>query len=163
MPRLSTPGVLFALFTMMPATLHAQEEENPLKGAWVMQQGDLVVTSEGDTLDNVQPALFIFTDTHYSMTIVPDTALRATFGEDPTDAEKLEAFDNFVANAGRYEVQGDEITIRPYVAKNPNFMAGFPQNAVTTTFRVAGDRLHWQLFDGPMLILSKVEGQPFPH
>lgn len=163
MPRLSPTGVLFALLTMMPATVHAQEEENPLKGAWVMQQGDVVVTSEGDTLHNVQPALFIFTDTHYSMTIVPDTAHRAMFSEDPTNAERLEAFDNFVANAGRYEVQGDEITIRPYVAKNPNFMAGFPKNAVTTTFRVAGDRLHWQFGDGSMLILSKVEGQPFPH
>lgn len=94
--------------------------------------------------------------------VVPDTAPRAVFGEDPTDAERLEAFDNFIANSGRYEVQAEQMTIRPYVAKSPNFMADFPDNAATTTFRVEGDRLHWQFPDGPMLILSKVEGRPAP-
>jgi hypothetical protein len=42
----------------------------------------------------------------------------------PTDAEKIAAFDAFTASSGTYELTGTVLTIRPVVAKHPNFMAG---------------------------------------
>ena len=58
----------------------------------------------------------------------------------PTDAEKVVAYDNFIANSGRYSVDGDEIIIEAFMAKNPNYMAAFSAqdrtNAATMTFSI---------------------------
>ena len=37
---------------------------------------------------------------------------------------KVAAFDSFVANAGAYELAGSTLTIRPIVARDPNYMVG---------------------------------------
>lgn len=44
--------------------------------------------------------------------------------ETETDAEKIAAYDSFIANSGTYEVSGSTLTVRPAVARNPNYMAG---------------------------------------
>ena len=55
-----------------------------------------------------------------------------------TDAEKLAAYDSFVANSGTYEVAGSTITIHPVVARSPNYMSG---GSDKYQFRVSGDTL----------------------
>jgi hypothetical protein len=50
---------------------------------------------------------------------------RALFkAEDPTNDEKVPAFDSFVANSGTYEISGSTLVIHPIVARYPNFAAG---------------------------------------
>ena len=55
-----------------------------------------------------------------------------------TDAEKLAAYDSFVANSGTYEVADSTLTIHPIVARSPNYMSG---GSDKYHFRVSGDTL----------------------
>ena len=61
---------------------------------------------------------------------------------DPTDAEKVAAFDSFIANSGTYELTDSTLTTRPMVAKTPNFMAG---ESLTFMYRVEADTLRLTL------------------
>src|SRR6185503_8332498 len=58
--------------------------------------------------------------------------------EEPTTEEKVKAFDSFTANTGTYDVSGSTMTIRPMVARSPNFMAG---GSSKYEFRVEGSNL----------------------
>src|SRR5689334_16447844 len=90
------------------ALVPAVAADSPLVGAW--------------QLDSEQPgqaALYLFTPTRYSMTLaatgrpdLPDTS-KAT-------ADELRAiWGPLLANAGRYDIAGDLITIHPLAAKSP--------------------------------------------
>ena len=95
-----------------------------IEGVWKMTE--IVVTGE-DALNvpNPQPGLIIFTQKHYSVMWVPGNQPRSLFkGENPTNEEKIAAYDSFVANSGTYEVAEGTLTLHPMVARSPNFMAG---------------------------------------
>jgi hypothetical protein len=51
-----------------------------------------------------------------------------------TDAQRLEMWQPFTATAGTYDLDSNELTIRPPVVKNPAFMepGGFTTFALTT-------------------------------
>lgn len=70
--------------------------------------------------------------------LVPGTQPRPPLPERPTDTERAAAFTWFIANAGTYEAADSLLTIRPMVAKSPNFMRG---TTYTMVFRVRGDSL----------------------
>jgi hypothetical protein len=96
----------------------------PIEGIWKVTE--IVVTgADASNVPNPQPSLVIFTPRHYSLMYVTGSQPRKPYtGEDPTDAEKMAAFDSFVANSGTYEVAGGTLTLHPIVARNPGFMAG---------------------------------------
>ena len=96
----------------------------PLEGAW--RVAEIVVTGAGASKTaSPQPGLFIFTQRHYSLMWVPGNQPRTLFkAEDPTNEEKITAFDSFVANTGTYELSGTTLTIRPMVARFPNCTGG---------------------------------------
>jgi hypothetical protein len=74
----------------------------------------------------VAPAgLYVFAPGHYSV-VYATAGTRPAFADDgaPTTAEKLSAYDSFVANAGSYVVTGDTLLVRPVVSRNPGFMGG---------------------------------------
>ncbi len=150
-----------AILTAVAAGWRATPNQDAaLQGAWVL-------TSVSDTSGNVnsepQPGLFVFTGTHYSMMFVNRAEPREQFAANPaTDAERVAAFNSVTANSGRYEVNGDEITYRAYLAKNPNYMGGWPENESTVAFRIEGDTLHWTWSDGEVFTLRRVEGEPAP-
>lgn len=113
------------LLVLCATVVSAQSStKKPIEGAWKVTE--IVVTgAEASNVPNPQPGLFIFTKTHYSVMWVPGNQSRSLFkGEDPTDQEKIAAYDSFVANSGTYEVAGATITLHPMVARSPNFMAG---------------------------------------
>lgn len=136
---------------------------NPLEGAWISTS---VTDPEGNTNEDPQPALFVFTPTHYSIMIATGGEQRATFeGDEMTDAEKLAAYDTIIANSGRYEIDGNVLKTRAYVAKNPNYMASWPENQATYEFAVDGDTLtltNQGLAAGMVTRLRQVEGTPNP-
>lgn len=133
-----TVAVLFAAIAL-PNTVMAQgEARGPLEGVWKITE-EVVTGANASSTTNPQPSLFIFTRTHYSMLRVASAQPRALFAAvEPTDEEKVMAYDTFTANSGTYEVAGTTLTVHPIVAKNPNFMAG---GFDTYEFRVDGDTL----------------------
>ncbi len=96
----------------------------PIEGVWKVTE--IVVTgADASNVPNPQPSLVIFTASHYSMMYVTGNQARKLFNaEDPTNAEKIAAFDSFVANTGTYDLSGTTLTLHPIVARNPGYMAG---------------------------------------
>jgi hypothetical protein len=81
----------------------------------------------------------------YSMMYVNTEEERAGYDpETATDAEKVAAYDSFVANSGRYRVDGNSLTYEAFMAKYPNYMAAFggdDSNGVTLEFAIADEIL----------------------
>ena len=116
-------AALLMLITL-PQVVSAQKA--PLEGAWKIVKVSYTSPDTSWTHHDPQPSLYIFAKAHYSIMYVQDTKPRAQFAEqgNSTDEEKLAAYNSFVANSGTYDVKGSMLTIRPIVAKNPNFMSG---------------------------------------
>ena len=79
-----------------------------------------------------------------------------------TDAEKVVAYDEFTANAGRYVVDGNTLTRRAYVAKNPGYMAGWPDNDSQITVDRDGDTVTLTTGNGNVVTLVRREGMAGP-
>jgi hypothetical protein len=126
------------LLAVMPAMLGADTPRKPMEGVWKV--AEVVVTgANAENTPSPQPGLFIFGQKHYSMMWIRGGKARAPYGgEEPTSEEKIQAFDSFTASSGTYEVSGSTITIRPMVARSPNFMGGASS---IYQFRVEGDNL----------------------
>ncbi|HKZ79337.1 MAG TPA: lipocalin-like domain-containing protein [Pyrinomonadaceae bacterium] len=113
------------LLVLCATVVSAQSSrKKPIEGAWKVTE--IVVTgANASNVPNPQPGLIIFAQKHYSVMWVPGNQPRSLFkGEDPTNEEKIAAYDSFVANSGTYEVDGATLTLHPMVARSPNFMAG---------------------------------------
>ena len=85
-------------------------------------------------------SIYVFTSSHYSVAYSSVAGPRPQFADRsaPTDAEKMSAYDTFVANSGTYTVVGDTLVIRPIVSRNPNYMGGGEDKFV---MRTSGDTL----------------------
>lgn len=139
-------GVYGTILAQTPASLH---------GAWRVTE--ITTTGAGAaTNKSPQPALYIFTKQHYSLVTVNGTTPRKNFGNaaDPaklTDAEKLaryDAWENFSANSGTYQVSGVTLTTSPLTAKNPGVMG----TTQAREFEIEGNTL--------ILIQKSAAGQP---
>lgn|SRR4026208_768693 len=123
--------------TLLAACQRAESPEPPLEGAWSIVS--IRVAGPDSAATTLQPNLFLFTDRHYSMMRVTGNQPRTLAAKDSvTDAEKLAAYDSFIANSGTYEVTDSTLTTHPIVARSPNFMSG---GSDKYTFRVSGDTL----------------------
>lgn len=124
--------------TLISACEPAGPAEPPLEGAWsIVSMG--VTGPDSAANPTVQPSVYLFGDTHYSMMRVTGNRPRTlAAGDSVTDAEKLAAYDSFVANTGTYEVSDSTLTIHPVVARSPNFMSG---GSDKYHFRVSSDTL----------------------
>ena len=144
--------------------IYTPDTSSELQGAWVVTSWEL----DGEMIPDPQPGLIVFTGTHYSMMYVNVAEPRDRYaGEEMTDAEMVGAYGTLTANSGRYEVSGNELTTRAYVAKDPNYMGDWPENVGTYTFRMEGETLHlnWPSDWPPGArkgTFRKVEGEPVP-
>jgi hypothetical protein len=108
---------------------------SPVEGAWRR----IDVRSGAEVLIN-QPGLMLYVDGHYSVTSVNGTTPRLPVDSTSTAADLRAVWGTgFSANAGTYEIEGETLTTRPFVAKNPNTMA--PDYFERYTFRVVDDTL----------------------
>lgn len=133
---------------------------NLLEGTWQPVQAVVTRGDSTETQDS-EPTLYIFSPTHYTMmgTIGGPRVLYSTL--DPTDEEKLAAFNSFWGNGGTYDVVGNTLTIHPAFARNPNYMAGGYRSF---QFRVVGDTL-WlnsKSTDGHFRLGGEVVPDPRP-
>jgi len=93
--------------------------------------------------ENPQTGLFLFTAKHYA--IIRDTADQrrppVKDPANPTPAEALATYGPFVAQAGSYEVTGDDtLVLRPSVMMNPPADGNYTL-AFTYTFKIDGNNL----------------------
>ena len=124
--------------SLLTACEGAERSESPLEGAWSVASIH-VSGPDSAASTTVQPSLFLFGDKHYSMMRVTGNQPRTLAATDsPTDAEKLAAYNSFIANTGAYEVADSTLTIHPVVARSPNYMSG---GSDICHFRVSGDTL----------------------
>ncbi len=117
-------------------------ENNPLLGAWQVVSVAWVSSEQTHTIEQAQPGMFIFNDSHYSLMWSPKRTPRTPFKNlsKPTDEEILAGFKSIVFNAGAYEVNGQEVVATARVAKVPGFEGG---------------QLFYRFeFDGPLLLLT---------
>ena len=95
------------------------------------------------TVTKPEPGIVIVTPHYYSRNLVISDAPRPELPppDKRTDKQIADAFGPFIANAGTYEIRGNEFTTRRIAAKNPAEMrAG---NFLTFTFRLEGRDTLW--------------------
>ena len=118
------------------------QASTPIEGVWKM-----VEWVEGGRTIAVQPSLFIFTKSHYSMLFLQTGQPRPPVPapqnrQNLTDAEKLARFEHwrpFSAASGTYEVSGTTATLRPIIAKDRWAMS--EQAVQSLPFQLEGDTL----------------------
>ena len=109
------------------STYQASSARN-LQGAWKIIE--VATRSAGGNWAIGTPpylSVYIFTSRHYSYMFAPGTGPRRLFVGDPnqpTDAEKVAAYDSIVAGSGTYDLTGSTLTLNAILHKNPNEMAG---------------------------------------
>ena len=115
---------------------------SPLMGAWKVAEVTRTGARAGKTT-SPQPGLYIFTAGHYAVETVNSDAPRPDLppAETRTDKQVAEAFGPFTANAGSYEIKGNEVTTHVMVAKNPGTMKDGSFQLVT--FRLEGKNTLW--------------------
>jgi len=119
-----------------PKYASGPESQGSLRGAWKIVRMSLTNGDQTTTNSSPQPGLVLFTESHYSLTYVEGNQVRKMFADPlrPTDAEKVEAYNTFVAHSGTYTVSDSVIAMQPDIAKAPHLMAGELRN---TFFRFA--------------------------
>ena len=143
MRRIAAFTAAFALLGVLASAGSIAAQQSSLVGGWILTSWE---TADGEVNSEPQRGLFMFTASgQYSIMYVLGDQPRAEWsGETQTDAEKVEAYDSFTANSGRYSVEGSEITYEAALAKNPNYMATFGpdgENASTLSFTIENNVL----------------------
>jgi Lipocalin-like domain len=130
----------FVAMALLTGTADAKMKSTSLTGTWKITAAK-ITGPNARTITNPQPGLYIFTGTHYSITLVnsdePRTAPPSL--TNATAPELLATFQAFTANAGTYEISGANLTTRPEVAKNPGMMA--QGSTVVSSFKIQGNTL----------------------
>jgi hypothetical protein len=145
-------------------SIPAAQAETPLEGAWIVASWENLA---GEAIADPQPGIFVFTSTNYSIMYVNTAEARPEYDEDAgqTDAETLASYESLTANSGGYEIDGNTFTTYAYVAKDNNYMGGFPENDTEYEFERDGDSLiittktFAQAFK---VVLESVEGKDGP-
>ena len=136
MRRIAAFTAALALLGILASAGSIAAQQSSIVGGWILTSWE---TADGEVNSEPQRGLFMFTASgQYSIMYVLGDQPRAEYsGDTQTDAEKVAAYDSFIANSGRYSVDGNQITYEAAMAKDPNYMAGFgPEggNASTMTF-----------------------------
>lgn len=128
---------LFALATLVVAPAMAQESAS-FDGAWKVVERWGNNPNAGDwKAENIQPSVYLFSGGYYSVTAVGGEEPRPQIPEGKnrgslTAEEAIAIWGPYTSNSGTFEVSGSEVTMRPIVALNPEFMDG---GSATYTYR----------------------------
>lgn len=117
----------------------------PVEGVWRTAEVRMGGASPR-TITQIQPNLAIITGKHYSRVEIHAEGTRPNVADasKATADELRQMWGPVVAEAGRYELSGSTLTLRPAVSKNPAAMA--PGAFVAYSYRVAGDSL-WLTYE----------------
>ena len=103
---------------------NVKSNNSPIQGSWEIVESNF---TGKDTSRAYTPfrSILIFTDKFYSVAIARvdrPSWPKIPKGEKVSYDNLTNAYDNFVSNAGRYEITGDSIIYHIIVAKSPNYM-----------------------------------------
>lgn len=134
-----------------PAAYQATAAVSSLEGAWtVVEQSSRAPGGDWVGASIPYRSLYIFTPTHYSYLFTrPET--RPPFAGDPnrpTDAEKVRAYDTFVAAAGTYTLDGGTLMLVALLHKNPSEMTG---EALRYAVEIGRDTVRLTITNPPFL------------
>ena len=139
-------GVVLPVAASLTAVMLGMQplQSNPIRGAWRIVRTSLAAGEQPKFQDYTQPGLILFTARHYSLMYVEGNEPRKKFVNpmQPTDAEKLEAFESFVGHSGTYSLQDSIVAMNVDVAKVPNLMEPpFRSTFARFVYRTKGDTL----------------------
>jgi hypothetical protein len=139
--RLLIVGVLIGIAEIIG---HAQRGNSgsDIIGVWRVSEITFIGPNNR-TLTTPQPGIVIFTPHYYSRNLVTSDGPRPELPppDKATEKQIANAFGPFTANAGTYEIRGNELTTKRIAAKNPAEMrAG---NYLTFMFRLEGRDTLW--------------------
>ena len=133
-------GLVLLIAAVMSVSAFAQGKSG-IEGVW--QLADVTTTgTDGKTMKVTQPSMYLFTKTHYSIIYVNSDKPRAVMEDysKATQEELLSIFVNdFVSNAGTYEVKAGKFTVHPMVAKAPSYMQ--PGTWATSSLKISGNTM----------------------
>jgi hypothetical protein len=113
-----------------PAAEQQAHAQDSLRGVWkVVEQSSRTPGAAWTVGPAPYLSVYIFTQRHYSYMFAPGAGPRRLFAGDPnqpTDAEKVAAYNSFVAGSGTYVLAGSALTLNAILHKNPNEMTGAP-------------------------------------
>lgn len=134
----STQCALILLACALGCSAPPAEMAHPIEGAWTIQDASVVDAAGVVSQVDVRASLYIFGPQYYSVMSRAGDDINPPFSQlwNPTDAEKVQSFDSFSGNAGRYEISGSMLTLYPVVARG-DVMDG----SVTSEFRILADTL----------------------
>jgi hypothetical protein len=136
-----------------------------IRGVWrVTEFASRVPGAQWETRGTPYVSQYVFTEKHYSYMYVPGSNPRRMFAGDPnnpTDVEKVEAYNSLVAATGTYSLSGQALTLSALVHKNPNEMGEVP---LTYAVELDGDTLQLVIANPPFMpgrewrtVLTRVE------
>ena len=135
--------VVLAVGLLASQALAGQSKRESIQGVW--QAVEVTITGPGAhtiAIPQPRPNLVIFTARHYSQIHLDAEGSRPVLADvTKATADELRAvWGPFAGEAGTYEVtNGNVITMRPLVAKNPVAMA--PGAFITYSYKLDGDTL----------------------
>jgi hypothetical protein len=140
-------GFRLVLATVVATTVALgahKPQPTSLPGAWRIVRTSLTAGEQPSFRDYTQPGILLFTARHYSLMYVEGNEPRKSFRDParPSDAEKVDAFDAFVAHAGTYLLEDSIVAMNIDIAKSPNLMG--PQLRTTFArfaYQITGDTL----------------------
>lgn len=103
------------------------EGARKLQGVW--RRSEMIVGTGPDTgrhFDDMQPGFYIFTPNYFAANFVSTFAPRPALSQAPTETEMGTVLGPFASFGGEYTVEGNKLTLKPIVTKDPNNMRGRP-------------------------------------
>ncbi len=116
-------GVLVVIWS---CSAFSEQSAAKIEGAWEVQSIHWITPEETHDLEPAQPGLFLFVDTSYTVMWTRSKQPRTPFESlsKPTETEMIHAFQTVVFNGGRFAWRGDQLVLKPTIARVPGFEGG---------------------------------------
>jgi len=120
-----------------------EEEKSPIEGVWQISEYTFNSPDTSWTSKSPQPSLWVFGKEYYSMMYVYSIEPRPLFPDDYTrntltDEQIRSSFMTFIANSGKFELDGSKFIVYPIVALEPNYMTN---SSTEYEYKIEGDTM----------------------
>jgi hypothetical protein len=171
MTKLTIAMVLFCFLLgcskRVPVAVENYNEKTIITGVWSVEEFARRYPhpdSAWTIIKQQNESLYLFSNKYYAYSYVRGTSPRKLFEGDPnrpSDAEKMAAYDSFVANMGTYFLKDSILTLTAVLNKNPNEMVG---RSLIYRAKIERNKIEMTTTDPPFLpgrewktILSRIE------